>query len=151
MIQGPPGTGKTTVKRELILQTLQAEPRARVLIVSQANVAVDNVLRGLLNAGISESCIMRCGNIEKIAEEIQLVCFEKRYSNYLARVEKQADAGNQTSSEWLHILKHSTSKSSDIGDLLMRSHQIIGATCVGLAQRNIDHRPIHMKQSMFYS
>lgn len=137
MIQGPPGTGKTTVIRELILQTLLAEPRARVLIVSQANVAVDNVLRGLLNAGISESCIMRCGNIEKIAEDIQLVCFEKRYSNYLARVKKQADAGNQTSSEWLHILEHSTSKSSDIGDLLMRSHQIIGATCVGLAQRNI--------------
>ena len=36
MIQGPPGTGKTTVIRELIWQTLLQDPRAKILIVSQA-------------------------------------------------------------------------------------------------------------------
>ena len=46
MIQGPPGTGKTTVIRELIWQTLQIEPRAKILVVSQANVAVIMVCEG---------------------------------------------------------------------------------------------------------
>lgn len=45
LIQGPPGTGKTTVIAELINQA--TEEGMRVLLASQANLAVDNAL-GLL-------------------------------------------------------------------------------------------------------
>lgn len=44
-IQGPPGTGKTTVIRELIAQTILKNCDSKILIVSQANVAVDNVIK----------------------------------------------------------------------------------------------------------
>jgi superfamily I DNA and/or RNA helicase len=47
-IQGPPGTGKTTVITESILQILKQEPRARILITSQSNQAVDNVLERIV-------------------------------------------------------------------------------------------------------
>jgi len=47
-IQGPPGTGKTTVITETILQILKREPRARILITSQSNQAVDNVLERIV-------------------------------------------------------------------------------------------------------
>lgn len=137
MIQGPPGTGKTTVIRELIWQTLQAEPRAKILVVSQANVAVDNVLRGLLKAGIPCSMILRCGWNGRIAEDIRPVSYENKLQSYLDQVEQNSSNGDSTAMTWLDIINHSTQKNSDIGNLLMLSHQIIGATCVGLAQKNI--------------
>lgn len=137
MIQGPPGTGKTTVIRELIWQTLQIEPRAKILVVSQANVAVDNVLRGLLKAGCPNSMILRCGWNGKIAEDIRPVSYETKLQSYLDQVEQKSSDGDLTAMTWLDILGHSSQKNADLGNLLMLSHQIIGATCVGLAQKNI--------------
>jgi len=47
LIQGPPGTGKTTVIVEIIRQILAANPKARILVCSQTNMAVDNVIERL--------------------------------------------------------------------------------------------------------
>lgn len=44
LIQGPPGTGKTVLISEIIAQILSKEPGARILLVSQSNVAVDHAL-----------------------------------------------------------------------------------------------------------
>jgi superfamily I DNA and/or RNA helicase len=44
LIQGPPGTGKTTVIVELLQQILSREKGAKILVTSQSNLAVDNVL-----------------------------------------------------------------------------------------------------------
>lgn len=137
MIQGPPGTGKTTVICELVLQTLKMNPDAKILIVSQANVAVDNVLRGLLKSSIPVDHILRCGRTEKIAEDIRSVCYEYKYDTYLKKLDEQKEAGNAISKNWSEMLEHSPQRNSDIGELFMRCHQIIGATCVGLAQKNI--------------
>ncbi len=43
-LQGPPGTGKTTVIAEIVAQTLDIDPRARILVCSQANEAVANAV-----------------------------------------------------------------------------------------------------------
>ena len=80
MIQGPPGTGKTTVIKELILQQLNRIPNSRILVVSQANVAVDNVLRGIVEIAqksrlIETGQIVRCGSVEKIAEDHRRIFF----------------------------------------------------------------------------
>jgi len=42
LLQGPPGTGKTTWIAELIMQIFRREPKARVLLSSQSNVAIDH-------------------------------------------------------------------------------------------------------------
>ncbi|WP_231899510.1 AAA domain-containing protein [Helicobacter acinonychis] len=47
LIQGLPGAGKTTVIKEIVFQILNASRFARVCIISQQNIAVDNVLNGL--------------------------------------------------------------------------------------------------------
>lgn len=52
VIQGPPGTGKTTVITEVVFQLLSARPGTKVLITSQTNNAVDQVLENLVRNGI---------------------------------------------------------------------------------------------------
>ena len=44
LIQGPPGTGKTTVITEIVKQCLKKDRKAKILVASQSNQAVDNVL-----------------------------------------------------------------------------------------------------------
>lgn len=48
LIEGPPGTGKTTLITELILQHLERYPDERILVSSQTNAALDNVLERVL-------------------------------------------------------------------------------------------------------
>ncbi len=50
LIQGPPGTGKTTVIVELVQQLIQQKPNTKILVASQSNLAVDNVLERLPEA-----------------------------------------------------------------------------------------------------
>ncbi|MEY4906224.1 MAG: hypothetical protein RLZZ292_4039, partial [Bacteroidota bacterium] len=52
VIQGPPGTGKTTVITEIVFQILAQKPAAKILITSQTNNAVDQVLENLLKNDI---------------------------------------------------------------------------------------------------
>lgn len=47
LIQGPPGTGKTTVIAEIIWQEIQRNPKCKILLTSQTNLAVDNALERL--------------------------------------------------------------------------------------------------------
>jgi len=47
LIQGPPGTGKTTVIVELVQQLINNNLDCKILITSQSNLAVDNVLERL--------------------------------------------------------------------------------------------------------
>jgi hypothetical protein len=47
LVEGPPGTGKTTFIAELVLQELIRAPQARILVSSQTNAALDNVLERL--------------------------------------------------------------------------------------------------------
>ncbi|MDR3000212.1 MAG: AAA family ATPase [Fibromonadaceae bacterium] len=54
LIQGPPGTGKTTVIVECIRQIIKREPNAKILITSQSNLAVDNVLEKILEINPEE-------------------------------------------------------------------------------------------------
>ncbi len=49
LLQGPPGTGKTTVIAEIIWQIISKDPKHRILLTSETNLAVDNALDRLLN------------------------------------------------------------------------------------------------------
>lgn len=62
VIQGPPGTGKTTVITEIVFQILAQKPEAKILITSQTNNAVDQVLENLLK---NEIPILRLNGITK--------------------------------------------------------------------------------------
>lgn len=79
IIQGPPGTGKTTVITEIIRQILAKDRQAKILITSQTNLAVDNVLSRMQN--ISGVSFIRLGrNIED--SSISEHSFENKLSNW---------------------------------------------------------------------
>jgi len=70
LLQGPPGTGKTTTLAEITLQILKIQPDARILISSQSNIAVDQVLGRVARAHpgpLPE--IVRVGREQKVGPE----------------------------------------------------------------------------------
>ena len=89
MIQGPPGTGKTTVIREIIRQFVKENINSRILIVSQANVAIDNVLKDLPTELLKDT--IRCGNEDKIDDELKKISFENKYNAYIKKINDKLD------------------------------------------------------------
>lgn len=67
LIQGPPGTGKTTTITEIIKQYLKTHKHEKILIASQSNQAVDNVLEKIAQ---EEDKILRIGKDKSKMSEI---------------------------------------------------------------------------------
>ncbi|WP_051209126.1 AAA domain-containing protein [Butyrivibrio sp. WCD3002] len=137
LIQGPPGTGKTTVIKELVEQTIDDNADSRILIVSQANVAVDNVLSGLIKK--YENQMVRCGNGNKISENLKLMRINEKCREYLDDLDSRKQFFDEKlMEEWREIILDDLNEYSPaLFELILRKHHIIGATCVGLAKRNI--------------
>ncbi len=141
MIQGPPGTGKTTVIKELIMQQLHLMPESKILVVSQANVAVDNVLRGIKELCkqehcVSESNLIRCGTDDKIAEDIREFSYQGRMKVYSDKLKTTDSKNPELRQKWIEFCEDPENKSI-VGECLLRGYQVIGATCVGFANRNV--------------
>ena len=67
LIQGPPGTGKTTVITEIILQETKRNPDSLILLSSQSNIAVDNVLGKLVDSPLGNS-FLRYGQADRVQD-----------------------------------------------------------------------------------
>lgn len=69
LIQGPPGTGKTTVITEIVKQYVAKNSNNKILVASQSNQAVDNVLEKVCD----EHKVIRIGSdkdkMSKIAQK----------------------------------------------------------------------------------
>lgn len=81
LIQGPPGTGKTTTITEIVKQYQRFHKHYKILITSQSNQAVDNVLEKICVSEANpngEDKIFRIGNDErKMSETAKLYTPEK--------------------------------------------------------------------------
>ena len=89
IIQGPPGTGKTTVITEIVFQILNRNPDAKILITSQTNDAVDNVLDNLL---AKEIPIVRLSGIRKPKISLQKHTLERKIEGWKEQVRKKTKA-----------------------------------------------------------
>ena len=89
LIQGPPGTGKTTVIAEAIYQTVVQGKR--VLVASQANLAVDNALERLISNPKIRA--IRLGNSRKIDSSVNNITdenvLETFYSSIISHINSQ--------------------------------------------------------------
>ena len=91
LIQGPPGTGKTTVIIELVQQLINKNSNCKILITSQSNLAVDNVLERLPK----EILFMRLASnqvIEKdnIIQTIKEHLFENKLKHWIEKTKENS-------------------------------------------------------------
>lgn len=91
LLEGPPGTGKTGFITELVRQELHRNPQARILLVSQTHVAVDNALVRLADAGMED--LVRLGKTgdERIAEQAQRHLLDHRMPLWVAEIRASAE------------------------------------------------------------
>ncbi len=85
LIQGPPGTGKTDLICELVAQILDRKPKARILLVSQSNVAVDHVLKRLESLP-PEIRRVRIGREERIGHDTEMYSVHRRLEGWTQQI-----------------------------------------------------------------
>ncbi|WP_257535138.1 AAA domain-containing protein [Helicobacter pylori] len=121
LIQGPPGASKTTVIKEIVFQILNASHFAKVCIISQQNIAVDNVLNGLQQQSIRS--IVHIGKEDKVQyENIKPYVLENWWSSYKEKIEKKIKQNsiNATKNARLHHYMnkwHECIKDKDFRDI----------------------------------
>ena len=91
LIQGPPGTGKTTVIVELVQQLINKNSNCKILITSQSNLAVDNVLERLpkeiLFMRLASSQVVEKDNIN---QNIKEHLFENKLKHWIERTKDKS-------------------------------------------------------------
>lgn len=91
LVQGPPGTGKTSVIAELVVQIIERQDQAHILVTSQSNVAVNNALGKIveLRPELSEY-VVRVGREEK-AGSTEGLLLDRQLQNWRERVLQRSD------------------------------------------------------------
>ncbi|WP_313294760.1 AAA domain-containing protein [Pseudomonas sp.] len=142
-LQGPPGTGKTTAIVEIILQTLQSKPDARILITSETHVAVDNALDRLTEhlCDTELAMVMRYPRFMVATLENPKASEVQAFDRADAVWRQALTAAPLLTERLWHKLDRGRKKGDGSDDLprwLVRNladrHQIIGVTC-----NQIDH------------
>ena len=160
LIQGPPGTGKTTVILEIILQLLRQNKNVRILLTSQSNLAVDNVLEKL--DGEKDVTFMRLASDNALDKDNVSVlmkqhCFEKKLEKYINDTAKKssenfskefADRDKtekllEIHKDWLAFIGNGLLKNKvqldngsekiDLLSAMLKNTNVVGATCIHIA------------------
>ncbi|MBP7984202.1 MAG: AAA family ATPase [Bacteroidaceae bacterium] len=95
IIQGPPGTGKSTAIAELIWQLARKNPKGRILLTSEANLAVDNALDKLKSSNHNIVKPIRIAAGDKFSAEglsYSIIEMKKWVGIELNDMEKEDDA-----------------------------------------------------------
>lgn len=154
LLQGPPGTGKTTTIVEVVAQLLSLNPRQRILVTSQSNQAVDNVMSRLTELHDHHQQPWRLVRDSREPETAS-TNFEPTYRRWcetsIAKSRTAAEAyrvhGDVTTSDKLRqILSRwcdELPQAAEVRDAFMTTVQVHGATCsrVPEVQRKLDHEP----------
>lgn len=147
VIQGPPGTGKTTVITEIIQQILLRNKLAKILVTSQSNQAVDNVLEKICE---NENKIVRFGDKSKFSDTATKYHEEAVFYNYLQEVKKKLendesnyfltnDKLDTLHKRWKNVILQGD---DELKTLLFKKIRVIFGTLVGISSwqdfRNIE-------------
>ena len=86
-MQGPPGTGKTTFISEIVNQTLKYNPKAKILISSQSNVAVNHAMNKVKEL-IPDITMVRLGRSDKISNGIESYALELQLDSWIDEIKQ---------------------------------------------------------------
>lgn len=90
IVHGPPGTGKTKLIVELVRQTLHTSRDARILLVSQTHVALDNALERLLTVVPDLACVRIGSGSKEIDPRVEQCTVANRGNALRRKVEVSA-------------------------------------------------------------
>lgn len=90
LIQGPPGTGKTVVITEIIAQELARKPKAKILLVSQSNVAVDHVLKKV-GTLLPNTLVVRIGKEDLISLDASKYQIDKKVRDWAQKSQARSE------------------------------------------------------------
>jgi len=153
LIQGPPGTGKThTAVR--ILASWARNGAGPVLAVADSNVAVDNLLEGLLEQGVKA---IRLGQPVKVRESLRDATMAAQMTEHHLREDVETIIGlNEDAMRKLSSLKGKEKGlahrdinngwkevrriENQMRDDILEHAQVICATCVGAGDLLLDSR-----------
>jgi len=170
LIQGPPGTGKSTAIAEIIWQHIRKNPKERVLLTSETNLAVDNAIDRIVNKYHNLVKPIRFGDEEKLEmegrqfsidvmkrwvengniefdneeqeEELpQKLILQNWIENIQRRIEKTG-IKDASFELWNNLMKNPTKQIRNIFfDNYIKNCNVIGATCSSIGERNTRNNP----------
>ncbi|EGG15253.1 hypothetical protein DFA_10087 [Cavenderia fasciculata] len=130
LIQGPPGTGKSTTAiyllRLLVHRKQSGKSNVKILATSFTNTGVDNLLEGLLKAGVN---VLRLGDANKVREELRCATLEYRMEEELNRWDSSAKRSNQGSKPGSSSYYMQSER--EIKSRLISEADVICSTCIG--------------------
>ncbi|MBN7287343.1 MULTISPECIES: AAA domain-containing protein [Campylobacter] len=152
LIQGPPGTGKTTTITEIVSQILQTKKHSKILVSSQSNQAVDNVLEKICK---DEDKILRIGNdASKMSKEAQKFMPEKVLNKLISQnlkrikensiihedkniqkelIKLQEDFAKRLQSITSKLATKKDTKESELATLFLKNIRLIFGTLIGIS------------------
>ena len=148
LVQGPPGTGKTTAAVGL-LSAFSRLPlySGQILATAFSNVAVDNLMQKLVDAGRT---VVRVGvsGLPHLQEyDLDRVMEKHKEWNALVGMRASVEHGNKQKNLTVGETRELVQKRKRADALQMRilneivdRVDVVCATCVGSAQRSISHR-----------
>ena len=104
LIQGPPGTGKSTAIAEIIWQHIRKNPKERILLTSETNLAVDNAIDRIVNKNHNLVKPIRFGEEEKLEMEGRQFSIDVM-KRWVQNGTIEIDSEDQTEEEELTIQK----------------------------------------------
>jgi len=108
LIQGPPGTGKSTAIAEIIWQHIRKEPKQKILLTSETNLAVDNAIDRLKNGENNVVKPIRFGNTENLESEGYFYSLDA-----IENWQKSNSAQSNTISHWVNNIANRVSNQGD--------------------------------------
>ncbi|WP_020597292.1 DEAD/DEAH box helicase [Spirosoma panaciterrae] len=126
LIQGPPGTGKSTAIAELVWQLVRTNPRKRLLLTSEAHLAVDNAMEKLANSTHNLVKPVRFGNEEKLETEGARFAFDRMKNWVDADPLTQSESDDNILVRWHQNIQNRSQACDDIDtvDLRKRWNQV---------------------------
>ena len=153
IIQGPPGTGKTFTAIQLI-RTWVRYDMGPILAVAESNVAVDNLLGGLIEVGVK---VVRLGQPVKVREELRKMTLDAQVQRHpdQERVRMEKETLEEIQSElknlrgrdkglahrdinkgWKEVKRLERKMAEDVLDRA----EVVCATCIGSGHEMLGYR-----------